>query len=41
MTQDERNSIIEQLSLITGYNTTVFEKLDDTQLEKELAEHYA
>lgn len=36
----ERVSIIEQLSLITGYNQSLFKKLDDKDLLKELRKYY-
>jgi hypothetical protein len=37
----DRESIIEQLVLITGYNRSVFEKITDEALSKELEKHYA
>ena len=37
---NDRESIIEQLVLITGYNRIVFQKLDDMDLLKELAKYY-
>ncbi len=37
---DERESIIEQLALMTGYNRSVFEQLSNDQLKKELEEHF-
>lgn len=36
----EKESIIEQLALISGYNRSVFEKLTDEQLKKELEQYY-
>lgn len=36
----ERDSIIEQLHLVTGYNRSVFTKLSDIELLKELAKYY-
>lgn len=36
----DRESIIEQLVLITGYNRSTFDKLTDEALLLELADHY-
>lgn len=40
MNNNERESIIGQLVLITGYNRIIFDKLGDVELLKELAAHY-
>ncbi|WP_281270287.1 hypothetical protein [Oceanobacillus arenosus] len=40
MTKEERESIIEQLCLVTGYSRRVYEKLTDKQLEMELKTLY-
>jgi len=37
---NDRESIIGQLVLITGYNRIVFDKLSDCDLLKELRKHY-
>lgn len=36
----ERESVIQELALVTGYNTSVFEKLTDEELEKEMKRVY-
>ncbi len=40
MTKSERESIIAQLVLMTGYNRSVFDKLTDEQLKSELEGYY-
>lgn len=40
MTKEERESIIEQLSLVTGYSTEFYKKLTDEQLQRELEAIY-
>jgi len=37
---NDRESIIGQLVLTTGYNRIVFDKLSDSDLLKELRKHY-
>jgi hypothetical protein len=38
MTKNERDAIIVQLSLMTGFNESVFIKMTDDELLKELSE---
>lgn len=40
MTNDERESIIEQLALVEGVNRSVFEKYTDEQLMDEMRKLY-
>jgi len=37
---NDRESIIWQLVLVTGYNRSVFDKLSDSELQRELRKHY-
>ena len=37
---NDRESIIWQLVLVTGYNRIVFDKLSDSELQRELTNHY-
>jgi hypothetical protein len=40
MTNEERESIIDQLALVEGVNRSVFEKYTDEQLVKEMRSVY-